>query len=292
MRYEIMMKEILCRMRKIVPATAAVMAAAVLLAGCREERAGDGLAYDFSVYAFSAGAADAFLISTPGANVLIDCGEKNDGDDIGAYLEKRGITKLDKLIITHFDKDHIGGVPAVTKKVKIDEVLQSDEPKDSKTYARYMEALDQAGIRPKTLTEDKDISFELDGAKYEVDAPKGGYDDDESNNSSLIVSVTYGGKKLLFMGDAEDERIEEYLEDQNGPYDYLKVPHHGRSKETMQDLIDRVQPKTAVITSSLEEREDDDVVDILKRSGAEVFLTRKGPVMTVLEGGELETGYR
>lgn len=263
-----------------------VAALTVCLPGCRQEAA-PGL----TVYAFSAGAADSFLITTASSAVMIDCGEKDDGSDIARYLAKHGISRLDRLIITHFDKDHIGGVPDVLSEVSAGQVLQSDTPKDSKTYERYVKALSDAGITPGTLTEDNDISFELDGAVYRIDAPKGGYEDDESNNSSLIISVTYEGRNLLFMGDAEDERISEYLSDEEKTYDLLKVPHHGRSGDMMPSLIDTVKPKVAIITSSEDEPEDEDVVEYLREAGAEVYLTREGPVITEVTSAGVSARY-
>ncbi len=276
-------KYCLNKIKKTIPALF-VMAS---LTGCRTESV-QGL----TVYAFSAGAADAFLITTPGSAVLIDCGEKDDGADISAYLKKQGISQLDHLIITHFDKDHIGGAPAVLGSVTVKNVLQSDCPKDSKTYDRYVNALSDAGITAKTLTGDADISFELDGAAYDVDAPKGGYKDDESNNSSLIIKLTYEGSRLLFMGDAEDERVTEYLADDTQPYDLLKVPHHGRSGENLEELFDIVKPKAAVITSSTDEPEDDEVVEMLKERGAQVFLTRKSPVEATVTTEGIEVHYK
>lgn len=273
---------VIAGIKRILPA----VIAAAFVAGCDT-----GNTSAFTVYAFSAGAADSFLITTAGSSVLIDCGEKDDGDDISEYLKSRGITHLDYLIITHFDKDHIGGVPAVLDCVRVDKVLQSDQPKDSKTYDRYIDALDDAGIEPETLTDDGDITFEFDGATYTVDAPKGGYSDDESNNSSLMISITYNGSRLLFAGDAEEERLTEYLEEKKENYDFLKVPHHGRSDRMSRDFIETVRPKIAVITSSEDEPEDEEVTDMLKETGAEVFLTRQGPVMTTLTENGLEARY-
>ncbi len=256
----------------------------VTLAGCSSAQAPK-----LTVSAFSAGAADAFLITTENSAVLIDCAEKSFGKELVSCLTERGITRLDYLIITHFDKDHVGGAEKVIRSVAIDHVLQSDHPKESDAYGNYQAALLDAEIEAETVT--KDLSFSLDGVQYRIDAPAGGYSSDESNNSSLIVSITNGGDRLLFMGDAEDERIAEFLDQRPGTYDFLKVPHHGRSGELSSLLILSVRPRVAVITSSENEPEDGDVVRWLKESGAECYLTRRGSVTIESTGSGVTARY-
>ncbi|MGX8692785.1 MAG: ComEC/Rec2 family competence protein, partial [Clostridia bacterium] len=185
---------------------------------------------NLTVYAFPAGAADAFLITTEHSAVLIDCASKGDGKLITDYMEKQGIDRLDYLIISHFDKDHIGGAKKVIRSVPADHVLQPVCVKGSETFDHYMAALSDAGIEAETVTED--LYFELDGVEYWINPPAGGYQSNESNNASLIVSIANGKDKLLFTGDAENERITEFLNLNPGPYDVMKVPHHGKSART------------------------------------------------------------
>lgn len=254
------------------------------LAGCSSAPAAK-----LRVYAFSAGAADAFLITTENAAVLIDCGQKACGRAIADYLAEQGIERLDLLIVTHFDKDHIGGAANVLRSVPVGRVLQSVFPRDSKAYESYLSALAEAGLRAETVTEP--LALALDGAELLVDAPAGGYASNESNNSSLIVSLTYGRCRLLFMGDAEDERIAEFLASDAGSYDFLKVPHHGKGGKLTARLIDSVRPKIALITSSDSEKEDKRVVRALEEAGAEVYLTRKGRVVVECDGRSLTAQY-
>ena len=242
-----------------------------------------------TVYAFSAGAADAFLITTEHSAILIDCAEKEYGEDIVNYLVDCGITQLDYLIITHFDKDHVGGAKKVIENVMIDHVLQSNVPKESSAYDNYLEALLDAGIEAETVTEN--LSFDLDGVHYWINPPAGGYSSDESNNSSLIVSVTNGKDSFLFMGDAEDERITEFLNMHRGTYDFLKVPHHGRSGDMSSMLIQSVRPEIAVVTSSYSEMEDGNVIHWLEQLGTGVFLTRKGAVIIESTGNGVSAHY-
>lgn len=238
------------------------------------------------IYFFSAGKADAILLYTAGAAVLIDTGEKGFGKKIVSYLKARGIDALDALILTHFDQDHVGGAAKVLKRVPVKQVYQSDCPKDSNEYANYVDALGAAGLTPVTVR--KSTALTLGKLTLTVDPPKEtSYAADPSNNSSLIVSAQYGKKRLLFAGDAEDARLGEFLSEKNGAYDLLKVPYHGRWQDSLADFISAVSPRYAVITSSDKQPEDAKTVSALKSAGAQVFLTRKSPVLAVCDGGSL-----
>ena len=232
---------------------------------------------ELAVHCFQAGAADAILLTTSNSTVLIDCGEKGFGQTILDYLADLGVTAIDCLIITHFDQDHVGGAAKVINNISVETVLQSNCPKDSSEYEKYCTALGNAGMEAQTVAET--LTFTLDGVTYTVDPPRSaGYQEDESNNSSLIVTVENGADRLLFLGDAMTERLEEYLATNPGPVDFMKAAHHGREEPLLQELLSRVQPRFAVITSSEEELESADVVSMLESAGTKVFLTRQGAV--------------
>ena len=245
---------------------------------------------DLEVVCFQAGKADAFLLITPDSTVLIDCGEKGFGKTILAELELRGIEKLDCMIITHFDQDHVGGAARIINNFPVERILQSASPKDSEEYEKYVNAVKNAGIEPETVREN--LSFALDGVSYTVNPPKRTkYSSDTSNNSSLIISVENGANRLLFTGDAEDERMEEFLTLGWGQYDFLKMPHHGRWQETLPLLIETTAPRYAVITSSDDEPEDSETLELLQSAGVETFLTRAGQIVAYSDGTELTVGY-
>ena len=242
------------------------------------------------VYCFAAGKADAILLTTPHSAVLIDTGESGFGKEIVSWLKAQGISSLDALILTHFDQDHVGGSAKVLKSVPVERVLQSDCPKDSSEYAAYLSALDAAGLTAQTVRQT--VSFSLDGVSYTVDPPRqADYAVDSSNNSSLIVSAAYGERRFLFAGDAEDDRLREFLEEHPGTYDFLKVPYHGHWQEILPEFLQTVQPAYAVITCSDKEPEDSETVSALTDAGTQVFLTRKGPVLAESDGTSLRVQY-
>ena len=269
---------------------ALLLAAALLLTGCAgdvtESTPASTDGSDLEVYFFDAGAADAILLTTENSAVLIDAGEKGFGKTILAYLEEKGIEQIDDLIITHFDKDHVGGAAKVLNNIPVGKVLQSNQPRDSEEYENYVEALANAGIEPVTVRET--YVFTIDGVSYTVDPPRQTeYDEDSSNNSSLIVSVQHGKNRFLFAGDAQTQRLAEFLDTNTTSFDVLKLPHHGREEPLLDDLLASTKPNYAIITSSEEEPESSSVVETLEKAGIRVLLTRNQPVTLYSDGNTI-----
>ena len=119
------------------------------------------------IHVFNFGKADSYLLMTDEAAVLIDCGESKNGKEIVQYLKEQKIESLDCLIITHFDKDHVGGAAKVMKSVSVKRVLQSNAPKDSKQVDKYLEALELTGIEAETVREE--LTMAVEGVNYTVD---------------------------------------------------------------------------------------------------------------------------
>ena len=234
-----------------------------------------------SVYCFEAGKADAFLLTTRRGAVLIDAGLRGFGREIVAHLEHAGIGAIDWLIITHFDRDHVGGAARVINRFPVRRVLQGGDPGDGDR--RYFRALNRSGLAPVTVR--RTLRFRLDGVKFTVEPPGRGRG---RNNASLIVSAVAGERAFLFAGDAQTERLEEYLNTRPRRYDFLKVPHHGQAEPLMAALAARIAPEIAVITSSEDQPELKQTVRALKAAGARVLLTRKGPILVTTDGKTLE----
>ena len=273
-------------MRRAAKAAAALLALALLLTACAlpaAEPASDAAPTALEAYFFDAGKADAILLTTANSAVLIDTGEQGFGKTILARLEEMGVRQLDVLIVTHFDQDHVGGAAKVLNSIPVGTVLQSNQPKDSEEYEKYTAALSKAGIEPVTVRET--YEFTLDGVSYTVDPPRQlEYDEDSSNNSSLIVSVRNGDDRFLFTGDAQTARLAEFLETGSAACDVLKLPHHGQDEPLLDALLAAANPSWAVITSSDDAPESDAVVKTLEQDGIRVLRTRTGAVTLHSDG--------
>ena len=239
--------------------------------------------YDFKIHFFSIGKADSMIISYDNHYIMIDCGEEDNSDEILTYMRNNNITKLDYLIITHFDKDHVGGASKIIDNIEIDNVLQSNFIKTSDEYNNYIESLNKKNITPTTVNGDLDISFS--DLEIIVNGPDVLYENNESNNSSLIVSISYKSNNFLFMGDSQNARIKDFVKSNDNKYDFIKIPYHGNYLKRLDDLFSNNTFKYSVITSSNTEMEDDDTIKLLNKYGITNYLTRLGSI-DVLSDGE------
>ena len=238
---------------------------------------------ELSVHVFSFGKADAFLIMTEESAVLIDCGESGDGKEIVQYLKQQGISSLDCLILTHFDKDHVGGAAKVLKSIPVQRVLQSNSPKDSKEMEKYLKALDLTDLEAEIVSEVQ--SFFLGEAEFTVYPPqKEEYEKDPSNNSSLVTAVRFGENSFLFTGDAESARLAEVVSLDLGRFDLLQIPHHGDWDMLLVSLLRMTDPSFALITSSEKEPEDMRTLRLLQQENVEVLLSREGEIDVSSDG--------
>ncbi len=269
-------------MKKLIKAfiCACVLAGLLASGGFDCAEAGSG---ELSIHVFSFGKADSYLFMTGEAAALIDCGESENGKEIVQYLKEKGFSKLDCLILTHFDKDHVGGAAKVLKSLQVQRVLQSNSPKDSKQMEKYLKALDGTGIEAETVSEE--LTFTLGDAEFTVYPPqRDNYEKDPSNNSSLVTSVRFGENSFLFTGDAESARLTEIVSLELGTFDVLQIPHHGEWDMLLVNLLRMTDPSYALITSSEEEPEDMRTMELLQQESVEVLLAREGEVDIVSDG--------
>lgn len=229
--------------------------------------------------------ADAFLLYNQFGSMMIDTGEKADGDLLLNLLKEKEIDSLDLLVLTHFDKDHIGGAPAILSQIPVKTCYMPVSNETGDIYEEVMEALKANGTEIVFLTEP--VTLNKLSADITISPPLSmTYKDSTENNVSLITSVKYQSSALLFMGDAEKERVGEYFLNQYDytDYDFVKMPHHGRDKRSTEYILYVLDPEDALITSSKEEPEDSEVLQMLKENNVKVWLTRDGSVDMTVDG--------
>lgn len=248
--------------------------------------AGTACASRVDILFFDAGKADASLIRTENSTVLIDTGKNKFGKEIVNYLLENGIEYIDVLFITHFDKDHVGGADSVIENIEIGMIIEPSYHSDAKQYEQYREAVDTYGVPVETL--ERNAVLELEGIRYSIDvANRADYGEDEENDFSLVISMQHEENAFLFAGDAENPRLGELISEGIGKHDVLKVPHHGKTEKMSAAFFAAVQPEFSIITSDVEEPEDEQVVRLLRQHG-QVYLTREGVVACISDGRTIQ----
>ena len=239
-----------------------------------------------TITALKAGAADAFVLMSGDHVTIIDTGLEKKADKLTDFLKEQGITKVDELIITHFDKDHVGGADHVINDFEVGKVYTTYQSKDSDDIDAYRAAMEAKGLSEIVVNEV--TTFSAGDISFTIYPPEAGlYRKKTSNNSSLVIRVSLGENSMLFAGDAEQERIKELLYTEGLKSTILKVPHHGRLAINSEAFIDYVSPEYAIITSSKSEPEDQEIMDILARRGIKTYLTRDGNITVIMTEDEL-----
>ena len=205
---------------------------------------------DLTVTFLDVGKADSIIIKGENSTVVIDCGEKGDGKDIVRFLTDQGTSTIDYLIITHYDKDHVGGAAKVINSFEVLNVLGPDYHEYIQEAEKFRNAMSEKGIKPQLLT--SDLSFTLDGGEYTVFAPdQTYYGPDNDNDFSLVTRLDYFDTSFVFTGDAMDQRLTGVMD--IGDCDLMKIPYHGRKLANLSSFLDATKPEYAVVCTSSEE---------------------------------------
>lgn len=210
----------------------------------------------FEATFLSVGQGDCIFIRTPGGRtMLVDGGSEGSGDIgynlIEPFLRRQGVDRIDVLVLTHPHSDHINGLPAVVKDFRVDMVLDPAIPHPSKTYRDFLQAVRDRGIRFRKAVRGQVLDLG-DGTRAEVLNPPERHltgTEDDVNNNSIVLRVTFGKSSLMLAGDAGRDAEADILESAGSlRSDVLKVAHHGSNDSTGDAWLDAVNPRAAVIS--------------------------------------------
>ena len=245
------------------------------------------------------GQGDSILIQTAEQTVLIDTSDVDERDKFAAELKKAGVTKIDKVILTHPHADHIGGMDVLLDGgYTIGTVYDNGMPSTSKLYLGYMKKVKAAKIAHKTLKEgDKldlgsGVAFEVlspDAATVKKGQEKGFKHD--PNNESVVGRLVFGEFTMLFTGDAEKEtEAREVAEEKSSlKSTILKAPHHGSHTSSSAAFLSAVQPEVCLISCGAGNdygHPHKETLAAYKKIKAKVFETDKNGTITITSDGK------
>jgi len=203
------------------------------------------------------GQGNAALIQFPGSErMLIDGGGFPGSDfDIGEmviapFLLRSKILRIDTLVMTHPEADHMNGLLYIAEHFSPREFWYNGEQMEFPSFREFMALLEAKGIRRRTAAELKE-GREICGALVELLHPVAGPLTKKSNDNSLVMRISSGGTSFLFPGDLEAAG-EQLLISRSGSKlksDVLLAPHHGSRSSSSKPFLVAVTPKVCIISS-------------------------------------------
>ena len=243
----------------------------------------------------SVGKADCAVLKYNGYVGMIDCGTYDAFETIDSFLQSEGISKIDFLILTHYDQDHIGSAVNILNSYEVSNIYLADYVSQKEYYSSLMDAVNN---RKNVFFLNENTSFNYDDLYidiYPASAPDSLLEDNKNmdNNMSLVSMITFGTKKFLFTGDIEKDRIDQILDDNiNLNADYIKMPHHGGYEKNIEDLLNIVNPSIAVISTSDERPADEKLTLLLSAMGIETYDTTYGSIVTICDKNTIKTAQK
>ena len=275
-------------MQNRITAALCLLLCLLVLGGCVAP-AGDAQP-ELVLEVFAVGKADAMLLTLGDVHVMIDTGENGDGKELCEALRTREIEKLDLLILTHFDKDHIGGADRILQNFAVQTVRMPDYETNTEQYEELCDAL--AGAEAEVIRQSADETFSLGGADFTIWASDVPFAGDNDNEQSLVTKVVCNGKSYLFAGDAEEEWLSHLCFSlRNLTCNVLKVPHHGGKDDSTFALLTVTMPEYAIITDSEKNAASGNTLTLLEDFGAAVYRTAIGAIRLTQTGGVIRLAY-
>ena len=201
--------------------------------------------------------------------MLIDAGNNEDGEMLVNNLKQLNVEKIDYLIGTHPHEDHIGGMDNIINNFEIGTIYMPNVQTNTKTFEDVLDAVSNKNL--KIETPKVNDTFLLGEANCKILSVTD--DEDNLNQSSIVIQLNFKDLSYLFMGDAEKE-IEESID--VGKVNILKVGHHGSDTSSSLDFINKIAPEVSIISVGKDNsygHPSDDVIKRLENIGSKVYRT-------------------
>lgn len=219
----------------------------------------------------SVGQGDCALFQHAGRTVVVDVGWSGNRrflDD----LRRHRVGRIDLLLLTHPDRDHVGGLEAVTEAFPVQKV---GVPAHFQAHEAFVTELASLGLTDRVVWIERGASLQFGSARLDFDYGNWKVDQ-EDNNGSLWVRIQAGAATALLSGDAAISAENQVLARQDWPAQVVKAGHHGSAYSTGTDLLEEADPEAVIISCGARNpygHPAPEVLERIKASGAEIYRT-------------------
>ena len=225
---------------------------------------------DFNILFMYVGQADSTLIKYKNKTMLIDAGNNEDGKNVVKFLKDKGISKLDYIVGTHYDEDHIGGLDDIIENFDIGKFYLSNGGELGPNYYN----LDKAAKKKNLAITIPKVGDKIDFADVDMEVMAASkFDGKNDNNASIVIQSKYGSRKYLFMGDLEKQ---EEAKRKWNEVDVLKAGHHGSNTSSTQEFLNQVKLKYVFVSAGKNNKyrlPNVKAMERIEKTGAKIFRT-------------------
>lgn len=223
--------------------------------------------------ALDVGQGQCLLLESGGFTAVVDCGgsyPEEAGETAARTLLSAGLTRVDALVLTHYDLDHAGGAVQLLHRLAVDRLYLPAAPEDDPTARAVAEAAQARGVQVLRVTEETRVAF--DGGSLRLLPPPG-----EEDNDGLSILASVGEYDMLITGDLPRDSELALLSRYALPQaELLVAEHHGAATSTSWALLNRVRPESVVISVGADNpygHPSPETLERLTAAGAAVYRT-------------------
>lgn len=273
----------------------AVLICLCVLTGCRMETAApvseqqEKSTGEFELHMLDVDQGMSVLIKADGHYLLYDGGDAATSSFVVSYLEQQGVRKLDYIVASHYDADHISGLVGALHVFDCDVVLAPDYEADTKIYQSYLSAVENNGAQ--IIYPVQGDTYTLGEAEIKIVGPYT-YTYTGENDRCVSIQISYGNTKYLICGDAEAQAESDMVN--SGAElraNLYVVNHHGSASSSSFYFMNQVRPDYALISCSGDNsygHPAQETLERLQQMDCDIFRTDKqGTIIAYSDGGSI-----
>lgn len=237
-----------------------------------------------NIFYLDVGQADSTLIIMGEDVMLIDAGDKTDGEYIVEFLKSQGVEEIDYLIETHSDDDHSGGIEKIVQNLDVSNVYM---PQSAIAKSEVSETI------KINIFSDLEQTYNLGNATWKVLSVDNSEEVKESgdNDTSIVIQLNYKDNKFLFMGDATS-KVEKQLLNKEvlEKIDVLKVGHHGSNTSSSEKFLNVILPTYSIISvnnSEYSKHPSENTIERLNAINSKIYRTDVNGTIWITSNGTI-----